>query len=185
MKRQPTVAEIVMVAGGVVTFIFSFLHFVADVNAWSSDGFGLFPVTTLIAVVGLAMAVFVALEWFVGFTLPTFLTFTYRQIYVTWGIFAGGLMLCYLVMDKHGADTGAGLYLMLIGSLAMAVGSILNVLGIATQTVTKPTATTGSASPGSPPPSSPPPPPPGAVTPPPPPPAAPTTPPPPPPPPAV
>jgi hypothetical protein len=181
MKRQPTVAEIVMVAGGIVTFIFSFLHFVADVNAWSSDGFGLFPVTTLIAILGLAMAVFVILEWTVGFKLPTFLTFTYRQIYVTWGIFAGGLMLCYLVMDKHGLDTGAGLYLMLIGSLAMAVGSILNVLGIATQTVNLPSGSTTTGSSASMQSSAPPPPPPNA--PPPPPPAAPNTPPPPPPPP--
>src|SRR5256885_1307825 len=83
MKRQPTVAEIVMVAGGAVTFIFSFLHFVANVNAWSSDFFGLFPVTTLIAVLGLAMVVFVLLEWFAGFMLPEFLTFTYKQMYVT------------------------------------------------------------------------------------------------------
>jgi hypothetical protein len=191
MKRQPTVADIVMVAGGVVTFIFSFLHFVADVNAWSSDGFGLFPVTTLIAVVGLAMAVFVALEIFAGFTLPTFLTFNYKQIYVTWGIFNGGLMLCYLIMDKHGADTGAGLYLMLIGSLAMAVGSILNILGLATQTVNMPAGTAtsatgaGPAAAPPPPPGRPvPPPPPGPSAPPPPPPAGGGTPPPPPPPPS-
>ena len=140
MKRQPTVVEIVMFAGGVVTFIFSFLHFVDDVNAWSSDAFGLFPITALIALVGLAMAVFVALELFAGFQLGTFLTFNQKQIYVTWGIFAGGLMLCYLIMDKHGVDTGVGLWLMLIGSLAMAVGSILNVLGIATQPVNLPDA---------------------------------------------
>jgi hypothetical protein len=151
MKRQPTVADIVMFVGGVITFIFSFLHFVSDFNAWSSDVFGLFPVTTLIAVLGLAMAVFVALEIFAGFKLPTFLTFTYRQMYVTWGIVAGGLMLCYLVMDKQGADTGAGLYLMLIGSLAMAVGAILNVLGLATQTVNVPAGTTNAgAAPGTP-----------------------------------
>ena len=106
MKRQPTVAEIVMFAGGVITFIFSFLNFVEDVNAWSSDGFGLFPITTLIAVLGLALAVFVALDLFIDFRLPVFLTFTYKQVYVTWGIFCGGLMLCYLIMDKHGADAG-------------------------------------------------------------------------------
>ena len=55
-------------------------------------------------------------------------------------------MLCYLVIDKRGADTEAGLYLMLIGSLAMAVGSILNVLGIATQPVSMPTARPPAAS---------------------------------------
>jgi hypothetical protein len=152
MKRQPTVVEIVMFAGGVVTFVFSFLHFVDDVNAWSSDAFGLFPITALIALVGLAMAVLVALDLFVGFQLGSFLTFTYKQIYVTWGIFTGGLMLSYLIMDKHGVDTGAGLWLMLIGSLAMAVGSILNVLGIATQPVNLPDALDRGAKPGAPPP---------------------------------
>ncbi len=131
---------------------------------WSSDGFGLFPITTLIAVLGLALAVFVALDLFIDFQLPVFLTFTYKQIYVTWGIFCGALMLCYLIMDKHGADTGAGLYLMLIGSLAMAVGAVLNVLGIATQPVSVPTSSTGATSA-----TVPPPPPPGAPTPPPPP----------------
>jgi hypothetical protein len=130
MKRQPTVADIVMFAGGAVTFLFSFLHFIDNTNAW---GTGLFPVTTLIALLGLAMAVFVALDVLIGFRLPIFLTFNYKQMYVTWGITAAGFMLCYLIVDKGGADTGAGLYLMLIGSLAMAVGSVLNVLEIATQ----------------------------------------------------
>ena len=32
MKRQPTVADIVMVVGGVVTFIFSFLDFFEGVE---------------------------------------------------------------------------------------------------------------------------------------------------------
>jgi hypothetical protein len=130
MKRQPTVADIVMFAGGAVTFLFSFLHFVDNTNAW---GTGLFPVTTLIALLGLAMAVFVALEVLAGFRLPIFLTFNYKQMYVTWGITAAGFMLCWLIVDKGSVDTGAGLYLMLIGSLAMAVGAVLNVLEIATQ----------------------------------------------------
>jgi hypothetical protein len=191
MKRQPTVAEIVMFAGGAIAFIFSFLPFIgfgsASRNAWSSD-FGLFPVTTIIAILGLAMAVFVALEIFVGFTLPTFLTFTYKQMYVTWGIVAGVFMLAYLIMDKSGLDSKAGLYLMLVGGLAMGVGSILNVLGLANQPVgpkasgAAPGAGPGPSAGGGP--STPPPPPSaGPSTPPPPPPSSgPSTPPPPPPP---
>src|SRR3954453_7030248 len=133
MKRQPTVADIVMVVGGVVTFIFSFLDFFEGTNAWAS---GLFPVTTIIAVLGLAMAVFVLLDLLADFRLPTFLTFNYKQMYVTWGITAAVFMLAWLIID--GPDKKAGLYLMLIGSLAMAVGSILNILGLATQTVAMP-----------------------------------------------
>ena len=171
MKRQPTVAEIVMFAGGVVTFIFSFLDFFDGTNAW---GTGLFPVTTIIAILGLAMAVFIALDIFAGFRLPDFLTFNYKQMYVTWGVVAGVFMLAWLIVDTGALDKKAGLYLMLIGALAMAVGSILNVLGIATQTLTVPsgsTATGAGAATAAPPP----PPPPGA---------GPSTPPPPPPPPA-
>jgi hypothetical protein len=180
MKRQPTVAEIVMFAGGVVTFIFSFLDFFEGSNAWAS---GLFPVTTIIAVLGLAMAVFVALEVIVGFRLGTFLTFNYKQMYVTWGITAGVFMVAWLILDTP-ADKKAGLYLMLVGSLAMAAGSILNILGIATQPVNLPDAidrgakarprSTTSPTPPPPPPSgsrpAPPPPPPASPTPPPPPP---------------
>jgi hypothetical protein len=181
MKRQPTVADIVMFVGGLVTLIFSFLDFFEGENAWSS---GLFPVTTIIAVLGLAMALFVALDLLAGFQLPTFLTFTYKQMYVTWGIVAAVFMLAWLILDTP-ADKKAGLYLMLIGSLAMAVGSILNILGLATQTVNMPSGTT-TTTPGpsaGPPTARPtPPPPPGATAPPPPPPGSTGNPPPPPPP---
>lgn len=174
MKRQPTVADIVMVAGGIVTFIFSFLDFFEGINAWAS---GLFPITTIIAVLGLAMAVFVILELVAGFRLPDFLTFNYKQMYVTWGITAGVFMLAWLIVDS-GPDKKAGLYLMLIGSLAMAVGAILNILGLATQTVTVPTGGTAgtkagpTAAPPSPGRPGVPPPPPGPAAPPPPPPGA-------------
>ena len=163
MKRQPTVADILMFAGGVITFIFSFLDFFEDTNAWAS---GLFPVTTIIAVLGLAMAVFVALDVLADFQLPTFITFTYKQMYVTWGVVAAVFMLAWLIIDS--ADKKAGLYLMLIGSLAMAVGAVLNIKGLATQAVNVPKSGAASAprpsAPAVPPP---PPPPPGAVAPPP------------------
>src|SRR4051794_16471040 len=133
MKRQPTVADIVMVVGGVVTFIFSFLDFFEGSNAWST---GLFPVTTIIAVLGLAMALFVLLDLLADFRLPNFLTFNYKQMYVTWGITAAVFMLAWLIID--GPDKKAGLYLMLIGSLPMAVGSILNILALAPQPVPMP-----------------------------------------------
>jgi hypothetical protein len=183
MKRQPTVADIVMVIGGVITFIFSFLDFFEGENAWAT---GLFPVTTIIAVLGLAMVVFVLLDLLAGFHLPDFLTFTYKQMYVTWGIVAAVFMLAWLILDTP-ADKKAGLYLMLIGSLAMAVGAILNILGIATQAVNMPTGAagaTGTADAAAPPrPAAPPPPPgPGGAVPPPPPPGPGATPPPPPPP---
>jgi hypothetical protein len=177
MKRQLTVADIVMIVGGAVTFIFSVLDFFEGTNAWAS---GLFPVTTIIAVLGLAMAVFVLLDLLAGFQLPPFLTFNYKQMYVTWGVTAAVFMLAWLIID--GPDKKAGLYLMLIGSLAMAVGAILNILGLANQAVNRPTGTSAAAggaaggavggpaaSPGRPAPppppsrpSSPPPPPPGA-----------------------
>jgi hypothetical protein len=136
VKRQPTVADIVMMAGGVVTFLFSFFSFwdqrgVSE-NAWGSFAF---PLATIPAILGLAMVVVVALEVFAGVKLPNqVLTFNWKQIYVTWGVVAAVIMLGFLILSDA-PDKGFGFWLMLLGSLAMAVGAILNLLGLAANPV--------------------------------------------------
>ncbi len=168
MKKQITVANLVMLVGGAVTFLFSFLNFYKFGNdgrsAWSGDL--LFPETAIPAILGLAMAV-VAVLGLAGVKLPDHvLTFNWKQINVTWGIAAAGIMLGWLFTGQSGTDKGIGLIFMLIGSLAMAAGSIMAILGMGTNAVNLPSG--GSAAPTS----STPPPPPGAGTPPPPPPPA-------------
>ena len=139
MKRQPTVADIIMLAGGALTFIFSFLTFwdyeVDTSNAWGSFAF---PTFTIPAILGLAMAVLVALEVFAGVKLPTrVLTFDWKQIYVTWGIVAFVIILSALILNvPTGLDRGVGLILQLFTTAAMAVGAIMNVLGVGTRPVT-------------------------------------------------
>lgn len=172
MKKQITVANLVMLAGGAVTFLFSFLNFYKFGNdgrsAWSGDL--LFPESAIPAILGLAMAV-VAVLGLAGVKLPDeVLTFNWKQINVTWGITAAALMLGWLFTGLSGSDKGIGLILMLIGSLAMAAGSIMAILGMGTNAVNLPSGNSNtSKNEGS---SAPPPPPPGAGTPPPPPPLA-------------
>ena len=95
VKRQPTVADIVMMAGGAITFLFSFFAFWDDSgrteNAWGSFAF---PLATIPAILGLAMVVVVALEVFAGVKLPDqVLTFNWKQILTTWGVVAAVIML--------------------------------------------------------------------------------------------
>ncbi len=140
MKRQPTIAEIIMLAGGAITFLFSFFNFIGDGdegrNAWSSDVFALFPNTAVIALFGLATVVVILVMWLLNPTLPKILTFDWKQILFAWGATSALFMLCYLITEKNGANFKIGGIFMLLGSLAMAVGATLNLLGILTTPVT-------------------------------------------------
>lgn len=185
MKKSITVASLVMGVGAIVVVIFSFLDFFSfgdsdGFNAW--DGDGLFPATIIPVILAVATIVLIVLD-LVGVKLPDkVLTFTWPQIYATWGISAAGIMLGWLFTGPAGTDKGAGLILMLIGSLAMAAGSIMGLLGVGTNTLSMPTGSAPStpAAPPPPggfppqapgfPPQAPPPPPPGGSAPPPPPP---------------
>ncbi len=178
MKKTITVASLIMGVGGLVVLIFSFLDFYSakgassiSSNAWGGD-IGLAPETLIPVLLGAAMLACVILD-LVGVKLPAkVLTFDWKQIYATWGIAAAGIMLGWLFTSPESLDKGAGLIIMLIGSLAMAAGSIMNLLGMGANTVNIPQG--GSSTPSTTPPgtttSAPPPPPPGAGGPPPPPP---------------
>ena len=77
---------------------------------------------------------------------PQVLTFNWKQIKVTWGIAAAAIMLGYLIMDKSGASLKFGAWFMLLGSLAMAAGSIMGILGLGANTVAMPGGQPGSRS---------------------------------------
>jgi hypothetical protein len=137
-SKKLTPAEIVILAAGVVVFVFSFLPFYkipsisvagitarggGNLSAWSK---GLFPVATLIALFGLIMAAQIAVAKFASVRLPErVLTFTWEQVHVALGLFAALLAICYLIVDKGGADFGFGFFLELIGAVALAVGAIM------------------------------------------------------------
>jgi hypothetical protein len=165
MKRQISVANLVMLIGGVVTLLFSFLKFIgADGFGNSAWGSGNFPLATIPAILGLAMIVVCVLE-LVGTKLPgDVLTFNWRQIQFTWGATAFAIMLAYLVLDKGGASLKIGGIFMLIGTIAMAAGATMAILGKGTDLVNlpefgsnNPGSTGGSTPPSAPPPPPPPP----------------------------
>jgi hypothetical protein len=145
MQNKISIANIIMLAGAVVTFIFSFLDFFEGFNAWDNDVLAF--ATTVPAILALVMAVWIVLE-LTGVSLPDqLLTFTSLQMKATWGIAAAGIMLSWLTVDA--GDKGAGFWLMFLGSLAMAVGAVMALLGKGTETVDIPgVATTPATAPG-------------------------------------
>ncbi|MAT07362.1 MAG: hypothetical protein CL424_20240 [Acidimicrobiaceae bacterium] len=144
MQKKITVADIIMLVGGAVAFLFSFLKFASGrgaPNAWDTDFFAF--ATTLPALLGLAMAVWIVLG-LAGVALPEqVLTFNSDQLKATWGIAAAGIMLSWITTDF---DKGVGYWLMLLGSLAMAVGAVMALLGKGTETVDIPGGSKDTAS---------------------------------------
>ena len=147
MKRSITIADLVMGVGGLVAFLFSFLAFFdtprSNFSAWDGDA-GAFA-TTVPAILGLVMVIWIVLE-LLGVSLPEqVLTYDRPQLKGTWGIGAFGIMLSWISADFGGADKGAGFWLMFLGSAAMAVGAIMALLGKGTDTVDLPGGSDGGA----------------------------------------
>lgn len=141
MSNKISIANIVMLAGAVVTLIFSFFDFFDNVgNAWDTDFLAF--VSTVPAILALVMGVWIVLE-LAGVSLPSdVLTFNPTQLKATWGIAAAGLMLSWLTVD---GDKGIGFWLMFLGSIAMAVGAVMALLGKGTETVDIPGVSRGGA----------------------------------------
>ena len=169
MGKKITVANLICLVGAAVTVLFSFLEFFSfpegfgdsGGSAWSGD-YGAFA-TTLPAILAIVMLVWGIME-VAGTNLPAnVLTYDSNQVKGMLGIFAALSMLSWLITDFGGLDKGIGFWGMLLGSLAMAAGAVMALLGKGSEIV----GGGGSASESV---AAPPPPPPG-MTPPPPPPA--------------
>jgi hypothetical protein len=137
MPKKVTVADLVMGAGGLVTFFFSFFAFFKSgrfsASAWDGDA-GAFA-TTVPAILGLVMVVWIGLQ-LAGVSLPAqVLTYNHAQLKGTWGIAAAGIMLSWISTDFEGPDKGFGFWFMLVGSVAMAVGAVMALLGKGTETI--------------------------------------------------
>jgi hypothetical protein len=137
VKRQITVADAIFGGGSLLAFLFSFFDFIGaggyGVSAWAS---GVFPLGTIPAILGLLGVIVVVLDLTGAAKLPDqVLTLNWRQIRLTWGLTAAVIMLCYLIVDKNGATLKFGGWVMLIGSLLMAAGSVMAVLGKGTEMV--------------------------------------------------
>ncbi len=124
---QFTLAQVLIGGGGAITFLFSFLDFSRGfgANAWDTDVFAF--ASTVPAILGLVAAVWIGLE-IAEIDLPDdVLTFNAAQLKVTWGISAAGIMLSWYGANE---DKAIGFWLMLLGSLAMAVGAVMSLLGV-------------------------------------------------------
>jgi hypothetical protein len=137
MPKKVTIADLVMGAGGLVTFLFSFFAFFkygdSSASAWDGDA-GAFA-TTVPAILGLVMIVWIGLQ-LAGVSLPDqILTYNHAQLKGTWGIAAAGIMLSWISADFGGADKGVGFWFMFIGSAAMAVGAVMALLGKGSETI--------------------------------------------------
>ena len=131
-------AGITLLSGAGVVLIGSFLAFekisfgitgVATVNksfsAWSGDLF--FPVTIIPVLCGLVIGIHLAVATWANTSLPAHVSgFSWEQIYVVLGFQAALMMLMFLIQDKSSLDIGIGFWLMLLGSLALAVGATLH-----------------------------------------------------------
>ena len=130
---MPSPANIVIIAAGVFMLIASFFSFYefsvlgtsADFTAWSSDLF--FPVSIIPVVFGVVMAAHAALSTFAPqVKMPEKLFgFDWNQVHLALGAQAAIMMLAFLIQDRDPLDIGAGFWLMLLASIALAVGAVM------------------------------------------------------------
>ena len=131
-------ANIVILAGGTVTLVGSFLNFYtypgfnASANAWSGgSGFGVFGIATVVVLCGIVMGAQVAVAAFAtGVRVPEkLLGLTWDQVHLALGFQAALMMLAFLVRSKSPLDFGIGFWLMLLAGIALLVGAIMRFVG--------------------------------------------------------
>ncbi len=127
--KTPTPAAIVLMASGAVALLGSFLDFFGaggdSRSAWS-NGFGLFPTATLMALFVVVSGVVIALTRFAGVQLPAQVAgFSWTQIHLVLGFFATLYALSYLVVKTGGLDREVGFWLVLVACIGSLVGAIL------------------------------------------------------------
>ena len=119
-NKSPTPAELtILVAGGVMLFA-SFLEFRIGTSVW---GKYVFPVAALIPLYGAIMAVQVLLTAVAGLRIPERIAgFTWEQIHLVLGLFAGLLALAWLVTDTGKKPIGQ--WLVIAAGFALAIGAL-------------------------------------------------------------
>jgi hypothetical protein len=137
-----TPGNLTILIAGVVIFLASFLPFYKTPSTPSFDignthigggsvGFsawhkGLFFIGTLAAILGLVMAIEVALRTFAHLKLPDRIAgMNWNQIHLALGFQVMVLMFCWLIVDKGSLSFGFGFYLMLLAAIALLVGAIM------------------------------------------------------------
>jgi hypothetical protein len=120
-KSQPTASELTIMIAGAVMLVGSFLDFAGNTSAW---GRYLFPIATLLPIYGVIMAAQIALTKFAGVKLPEQVAgFTWEQIHLVLGIFAGLMAVAWVITDL--GDKQIGEWLLVLGGIALAIGAVM------------------------------------------------------------
>lgn len=127
VRGKLTAGEIAILAGGAVALVASFLPWYESgddgYSAWAS---GLFPLATLVPILGTIMAVQVLVDKVTSAEVPRRLgDFTWEQIHLVAAVVAAVLVFCYLVVDRGGVDLGFGFYLEMLAAAALVAGAIM------------------------------------------------------------
>ncbi len=122
-----TTGEIVIVAAGAVDLVFSFFPWYTfggnHVGAW---GRTLFPLATLVPILGTLMLVQVLLDKLSVVALPPRVgDFTWEQLHLVAAVGAAVIVFCYLLVDRLGVSFGFGFYLDLLAAVALVVGAVM------------------------------------------------------------
>ncbi len=120
--------NLVILISGAVMLIASFLPF-TETGSHSSSAWGkyYFLIATIPALLGIAMAVQVALVAYAPHVkLPEkVFGFTWTQVHLVGGFQATMMMLALFVRDNGGLSRGIGLYLMLLAAIGLLAGAVL------------------------------------------------------------
>jgi len=124
VNNNVSVPQIIIMAAGGAMLIGSFLPFLSDDSAWAA---GALPIVTLAALLGIAMAVVIALQAFANVKLPErVLTLSWTQIHLALAVYAAVLMLSWLTFKFPGSvDRGIGFWLMFLGAIGLVVGAVM------------------------------------------------------------
>ncbi len=120
VRTQPTPGEVIIVLAAAAMLLFSFIAFADGVSSWGS---GVFPLATLLPLYGILMAGALVAE-FAGANLPrTVVGFSWPQLQLAFGLMAGVLAIGFALANIR--EKQAGLWLEVLGGLALAVGAVM------------------------------------------------------------
>jgi hypothetical protein len=131
-RKQPTPGEIVTMASAAFVLLAAFLPFYEasslvgrqSWNAWS-DAFLIFPLVPVMVVLCVLLGVLSGMRAFGVASLPRrMLGFTFEQLNVAVSVLVAITLLTYFLRDAV-PDKGAGLIIMFLAGIGMAVGAFV------------------------------------------------------------